>query len=57
MFSLLNNAHFDSNLLVEQMIKILEKDARVIIKGPLYKNDGVTYWHIGLSEDRWPAWF
>ena len=28
------NAHFDTNLLVERIIKILEKEARVIIKGP-----------------------
>ena len=37
MLSLLNkiiNANFDSNMLVEQMIKILGKDARFIVKCP-----------------------
>ena len=35
MFSLLNKLHFNSNSLVEQMIKILEKDALFIIKDPV----------------------
>ena len=32
------NANFDSNVLVEQMIKILGKDARFIVKCPFYED-------------------
>ena len=42
MFSLLNKCNFFSNLLVEQMIKILGKDARLIVKLP-YGTSSIMY--------------